>query len=66
MRATVDAGIVTLTGAVERRTTAAIAERLVRNVPGVVAVNNEVRWRFDDVGLAGSRINRANPLSAAV
>ena len=66
VRATVDAGVVTLTGAVGRRTTAAIAERIVTDVPGVVAVVNEIRWRFDDAALAGSRISRTNPLSAAV
>jgi hypothetical protein len=34
----VDAGVVTLTGTVGRRTTAAIAARLTAQVPGVVAV----------------------------
>lgn len=66
VRATVDAGIVTLTGVVGRRTTSVIAERLVTDVPGVVAVDNEIRWRFDDVALGGSRVYRADSLSAAV
>jgi CBS domain-containing protein len=60
----VDAGVVTLTGAVGRRTTAAIAARLTAQVPGVVAVVDEVRYDFDDTTLARSRIHRTHPFSA--
>jgi CBS domain-containing protein len=60
----VDAGVVTLTGAVGRRTTAGIAARLTAQVPGVVAVVDEVRYDFDDVALARSRIHRTHPFSA--
>jgi osmotically-inducible protein OsmY len=60
----VDAGVVTLTGTVGRRTTAAIAARLTAQVPGVVAVANEIRDSFDDTTLARSRIHRTHPFSA--
>jgi hypothetical protein len=63
VQATIDAGVVTLTGAVGR-CTAALAERLVADVPGVVAVVNEIRHDFDDSALARSRVDRTNPLSA--
>jgi CBS domain-containing protein len=60
----VDAGIVTLTGDVGRRTTAAIAARLTARVPGVVAVINQIRDTFDDTDLARSRTHRTHPFSA--
>jgi CBS domain-containing protein len=60
----VDAGVVTLTGAVGRRTTAAIAARLTAAVPGVVAVVDHVAYAFDDTALARSRVNRTHPFSA--
>jgi CBS domain-containing protein len=60
----VAAGVVTLTGAVGRRTTAAIAARLTGEVPGVVAVVDEIRYDFDDTTLARSRIHRTHPFSA--
>jgi CBS domain-containing protein len=60
----VDAGVVTLTGAVGRRTTAAIAARLAARVPGVVAVIDQIRDTFDDTTLAQSRTHRSHPFSA--
>jgi len=60
----VDAGLVTLTGTVGRRTTAAIAARLAAHVPGVVAVIDQVRDTFDDTALTRSRIHRTLPFSA--
>jgi CBS domain-containing protein len=60
----VDAGVVTLTGAVGRRTTAAIAARLAARVPGVVAVIDQIRDSFDDTTLARSRTHRTHPFSA--
>jgi CBS domain-containing protein len=51
----VEAGVVTLTGAVGRRTTAGIAARLSERVPGVVSVVDEIRFDFDDSALARSR-----------
>jgi CBS domain-containing protein len=44
----VAAGVVTLDGAVERRTTAQIAGQLTSAVPGVVGVHNKVRYELDD------------------
>jgi osmotically-inducible protein OsmY len=60
----VDDGVVALTGAVGRRSTAAIAARLTRQVPGVVAVLDHIRYDFDDAALARSRVNRTHPFSA--
>jgi CBS domain-containing protein len=60
----VAAGVVTLTGAVGRRSTAAIATRLAGQVPGVVAVVDELRYDFDDTALARSRVHRTHPFSA--
>jgi CBS domain-containing protein len=60
----VDAGVVTLTGAVGRRTTAAIAARLAARVPGVVAVIDHIDDAFDDTTLARSRTHRTHPFSA--
>ena len=60
----VDAGRVTLTGAVDRRTTAVIAARLTGQVPGVVAVVDELRYDFDDTKLARSNVHRTHPFSA--
>jgi CBS domain-containing protein len=41
-------GIVTLTGSVDRRSTADIAGRLARAVSGVVDVLNLLEWQYDD------------------
>jgi CBS domain-containing protein len=60
----VDAGVATLTGAIGRRTTAAIAARLTATVPGVIAVVNRIRYDFDDTDLARSRVNTTHPFSA--
>jgi CBS domain-containing protein len=60
----VAAGTATLTGAVGRRTTAAIVARLTAQVPGVVAVVDNIRYDFDDTTLARSRIHRTHPFSA--
>jgi CBS domain-containing protein len=61
----VHAGVVTLSGSVGRRTTAAIAARLTGDVPGVVAVVDEIRYGYDDdSSLARSRVHRTDPLSS--
>ncbi|MET7402424.1 CBS domain-containing protein [Dactylosporangium sp. NPDC005572] len=44
----VAAGHVTLTGKVDRRSTAQIAVRLVRALDGVVGVTDALEWGFDD------------------
>ena len=41
-------GIARLEGTVDRRTTAAILERLVGQMDGVVGVESELRWELDD------------------
>ena len=44
----VSAGVATLDGSVERRTTALVAGQLTQAIPGVVAVRNNVRFEMDD------------------
>lgn len=44
-------GHVTLTGKVDRRSTAQIATRLTRALDGVVGVTDELEWGFDDTTL---------------
>jgi CBS domain-containing protein len=41
-------GVATVRGHVERRSTADMIERAVRMVPGIVDVDAEVSWRFED------------------
>jgi CBS domain-containing protein len=48
LTAEVAGGVVTLDGAVERRTTAQLAGQLTSAVPGVVGVRNKVRYELDD------------------
>jgi osmotically-inducible protein OsmY len=48
---TVDDGVVTLTGPVDRRSFAQVAERLVRRTDGVVDVVNRLTYAVDDGGL---------------
>ncbi len=43
-------GVATVTGRVIRRSTAAIVERVVRSVPGIVGVVARVEWSVDDRG----------------
>ncbi|TCC08857.1 CBS domain-containing protein [Kribbella soli] len=45
-------GVVTLTGQVEKRSTAAVAEQLIAAVDGVIAVRNQLTWAFDDTARA--------------
>jgi CBS domain-containing protein len=57
-------GVVTLTGTVDRRTTAGIAARLTGRVAGVTAVVDRLHFEFDDTALARSRVSRTHPFSA--
>jgi CBS domain-containing protein len=41
-------GVATLTGSVERRTTAQVAAQLTQAVPGVVGVRNKIDYELDD------------------
>jgi CBS domain-containing protein len=52
----VDAGVVTLTGPVERATTAAETLSLTRQVAGVVEVVDKIRYDFDDRNVLGTGI----------
>ena len=45
-------GVVTLSGQVPQRSTAALAGSLVAGVDGVVGVRNELTWEFDDTARA--------------
>lgn len=45
---TVEEGMVTLTGRLDRRSTAQIATRLARGIDGVVGITDNLSWRFDD------------------
>lgn len=56
----IDDGRVLLRGRVDRRTTAAIAVRLVQALAGVVAVDDELTWDFDDIA-----VSRQRPRSSA-
>jgi len=46
---TVDDGVVTLVGTVEQRSQAELAVRLTHTLPGVVAVEDRLKYRFDDI-----------------
>jgi osmotically-inducible protein OsmY len=48
-------GSVTLSGTVDRHSDAELLLRLVRRVPGVVAVESSVAWRIDDKSRRGRR-----------
>lgn len=41
-------GVVTLSGEVDRHSTAELAEKLTADVDGVVGVRNQLRWVYDD------------------
>jgi len=41
-------GVVTLTGEVERRIEATVAQRMIQQVDGVIDVVSELTWRIDD------------------
>jgi len=41
-------GVVTLSGGVDRRSTAELAEKLTAEVDGVVGVDNQLTWVYDD------------------
>jgi CBS domain-containing protein len=49
VQVSVERGEVTLRGEVEGRSDAALIERLVARVPGVVGVTSELTWRVDDL-----------------
>jgi CBS domain-containing protein len=57
-------GIVTLTGTVEQRSTAEIAERLVHRLDGVVDVVSALGYRLDDGGIGGRPAHHPTPTTA--
>jgi CBS domain-containing protein len=54
----VERGAVRLSGQVETATDAVLLQRLVARVPGVVAVDGELGWRFDDDERARRELER--------
>jgi CBS domain-containing protein len=56
-------GVVTLTGTLDRRSTAAILARLTSGVPGVIAVVDRLAWEFDDAEEKASRFYQTHPFS---
>lgn len=44
-------GLATIRGKVERRSTAAMVEKMAEMVPGIVGVNADVAWSVDDRGI---------------
>jgi CBS-domain-containing membrane protein len=56
IEADVQRGVVTLTGHVERWSTTAIADRLLRQIGGVVEVVDKVEYDFDDRAILGTGI----------
>jgi CBS domain-containing protein len=60
VRAVVAGGSVTLTGAVDRRTTAEIAAQYIAEIPGVVSVANQLTFEYDDQDVPGEPWYRSN------
>ncbi|MBF5031945.1 MULTISPECIES: CBS domain-containing protein [unclassified Micromonospora] len=62
---TVDRGVVTLTGQVERRSTAQLAVRLARQVSGVVEVVDALGYAIDDSPMSALRTGGGTPAGIA-
>jgi len=60
----VRAGVVTLAGQVDRRSTASMAAGFIRALPGVVDVVDHLGYDFDDGGLPGRGWYAGHPFSA--
>ena len=58
---TVEGGVVSVEGTVEKRSDAAILERLIREVPGVIDVRLGLRWRLDDAEVEALGRDLVNP-----
>ena len=63
VKVAVRAGVVTLTGSVDRRSTATIVARVVEATPGVVDVVDELGFGFDDGELLEQHWFESHPLS---
>jgi CBS domain-containing protein len=59
----VENGVVTINGRVERKSTAQMLERAVRNVPGVVDVIFGVTWSFEDEDIREQTVDPVFPFS---
>jgi CBS domain-containing protein len=66
MRIEVHEGIARLAGTVDRRSTAAIIERLVRLVDGVDQVESELGWELDDSEIEASEAVEREPGAASL
>lgn len=60
----VTGGVVELSGKLDRRTSAELAVRLTRSVPGVIDVVSRLTYHFDDGALARSRDAHSHPFEA--
>jgi CBS domain-containing protein len=56
-------GVVSIKGRVERRSSAEMIERAIRNVPGVVDVTSHVTWEISDDHIRPSRTDPVFPFS---
>lgn len=56
-------GVVTIAGRVERKSTAEMLERAIRNVPGVVDVDYGVTWSFEDEDIRTTTTDPVFPFS---
>jgi CBS-domain-containing membrane protein len=59
-------GIAHLRGTVDRRTTAAILERLVGQLEGVVGVESDLRWERDDRDIEPVGMVEREPTAASI
>lgn len=60
----VENGVVSLRGRLDRRTLADLTTQLVAAVPGVVAVEDHLTYELDDTDMAASQRHRSHPFSA--
>jgi CBS domain-containing protein len=54
-------GRVRITGTLEKRSDAVILERLVEQVPGVIAVDVDTAWRIDDADIPAPSLDLVSP-----
>jgi hypothetical protein len=56
-------GVATISGRVERRSTAEMVEHSVRLVPGIVDVSADIQWSLDDRQLQPVSVDAVFPFS---
>lgn len=64
VRVSVNGGVVTLRGHLDRKTLTELVVQLIASVAGVVAVEDELTYELDDTDMATSRWYRSHPFSA--